>query len=104
MNEAHRDLSDRPLGPQVWQRVLNKHWPQLEVSKRLKDVPTDQQIDVIARVVFAVDGEQHLAGRAVRWTRQHVCVAIDDPRLQVAYVWLAPADVTRSRDGDPAGG
>lgn len=101
---AHRDLSDRPRGPQVWQQVLNEHWPSLEVSKRLKDVPAGQRIDVVARLVFAVDGETYLPGRAVRWTRQHVCVAINDRRLQVPYVWLAPADVTRRGDGDPAGG
>jgi hypothetical protein len=93
---AHRDLSDRGRGPDQWQQVRNEHWPPLGVARALRDAPTGQQVDVTARVVFSVDGEQHLPGRATRWTRHHVCVVIDDPRLQVAYVWLRPADVHRT--------
>lgn len=92
----HRDVSDRPNPHSLWQEVTNEHWPAPGVAKTLRDVPRAQQIDVIARVVFATDGEQHLAGRAVRWTKQHVCVTIDDRRLQVAYLWLAAGDVRRA--------
>lgn len=92
----HRDGSDRPNPRGLWQDVTNEHWPPAEVTKRLRDVPRDQQIDVIVRVVFDVDGEQQLAGRAVRWTKDSVCVAVGDPRLRVHYVWLAPADVRRA--------
>jgi len=95
MSAAHRDLSDRPRGPEVWQKVTNEHWPASEVARSLRPLPSGQQIDVTARVVFAEDGEQWLPGRAERWTRQHVCVYISDRRLQVPYVWLAPADVRR---------
>lgn len=75
--------------------MLNEHWPPAGVARSLRDVDPDRQIEINARVVFAGDGEQLLEGTAVRWTRQHVCVRIGDPRLQTAYVWLAPADVTR---------
>lgn len=91
-----RDLSDRPNPAAQWQKVLNEDWPALDVAKRLRDVPVAQAIDVVARIVFETDGEQHLHGRAVRWTRDRVCVWISDPRLQVSYVWLAPGDVTRA--------
>jgi hypothetical protein len=92
---AHRDLSDRPRGPAVWQQVTNEHWPPAGVARSLRESPAERQIDVTARVVFAGDGEQFLPGRATRWTADHVCVCISDPRLQVAYVWLAPSDVRR---------
>lgn len=79
-----------------WQAVTNKHWPSPELARTLRDVPADRQIKVVARVVFEDDGEQLLDGTAVRWTRNHVCVWLNDPRLQVAYVWLAPTDVRRA--------
>ena len=97
-----RDLSDRPNPAEQWQKVQNENWPALEVAKRLKDVPAAQAIDVVARIVFETDGEQYLHGRAVRWTRDHVCVSISDRRLQVSYVWLNPADVRRRGEQDPA--
>lgn len=94
----HRDLSDRARGPDQWQDVTNEAWPPLGVARTLRDVPLDQQLEVVARLVFAVDGEQYLPGRAIRWTRTNVCVMINDPRLQVSYVWLAPADVRRAEE------
>lgn len=78
-----------------WQDVSNEHWPPLGVARSLRQVPAEQQIEVTGRVVFAVDGEEWLPGTAVRWTRQNVCVRFGDPRLQVGYLWLAPADVRR---------
>lgn len=79
-----------------WQRITNEHWPPAEVARSLKDVPGERQIDIVARLVFEVDGEQHVQGRAVRWTKHHVCVWTSDGRLQVPYVWLAPSDVRRA--------
>ncbi|MEV6413825.1 hypothetical protein [Kribbella sp. NPDC051718] len=79
-----------------WQAVLNEHWPPAAVARSLRDVPSDRQIPVVARVVYKDDGEQQLAGVAVRWTQQHVCVRIGDRRLATGLVWLAPADVWRA--------
>lgn len=98
----HRDGSDRPNPHSLWQAVTNRSWPPGDIARTLRDAPADQQIDVIARIVFADDGEQHLPGLATRWTRQHVCVSISDPRLQVQFVWLNPADVRRRGEQDPA--
>lgn len=92
----HRDGSDRPNPHSLWQDVTNEHWPSAEVARTLRDVPAGQQIAIIARVVFAGDGEQRLPGKAVRWTRHHVCVHVSDRRLSVPYLWLAPDDVTRA--------
>lgn len=96
----HRDGSDRPNPHSLWQDVTNESWPPGTIARTLRDA--DHAIDVTARVVFALDGEQYLPGRATRWTRQHVCVAISDPRLQVSFVWLNPADVRRRGEQDPA--
>jgi len=78
-----------------WQRVTNTSWPPLGIARTLRDFPSEHQVDVVARIVFEDDGEQFLPGRATRWTRSHVCVLIVDPRLQVAYNWLAASDVRR---------
>lgn len=96
----HRDLSNRPNPHSLWQNVTNESWPPGTTARTLRDA--DHAIKVIARIVFEVDGEQYLAARATRWTRQHVCVAISDPRLQVSFVWLNPADVRRRGEHDPA--
>lgn len=52
-------------------------------------------IDVIARVVWADDGEEHIPGRALAWTTGEVFVEIRDPRWQLDSVWLTAADVQR---------
>ena len=77
----HRDLSDRPRGPDQWQDVTNEAWPPLGVARTLRDVPLDRQLEVVARLVFAVDGEQYLPGRALRWTRTNVCVMVSSVEM-----------------------
>lgn len=101
----HRDLSDRPRAVDSAQNVTNAHWPLPAIAQTLRDVPTAEQIPVTARIVFDVDGEQFLPGDAVRWVPgRYVCVAVQDPRLLVPYVWLRPADVRRRvRGGGVAG-
>ncbi|MBB5984025.1 hypothetical protein [Kribbella solani] len=84
------------------QRVMNESWPAPEVARALKDVEAWKQIDVEARVVLEQDGQQVMHGRAVRWTRLHVCVLLPDRRLLVPYVWLNPSDVRRTEQAPPA--
>lgn len=78
-------------GHAAHQRVLNTSWPA--DATKLRDRP--ERIAVTARVEFATDGVTTLDGWAVRWDPSHVCVALSDPRLQVRYVWLRPADIHR---------
>jgi hypothetical protein len=47
------------------------------------------------RVVWAVDGEQWMQGRASRWTTRHVFVELADARLATLGVWVTPAEVRR---------
>jgi hypothetical protein len=81
------------------QRVLNESWPAPEVARAMKDIDAWKQIEVDARVVLDQDGPVTMRGRAVRWTRMHVCVLLPDPRLLVPYVWLNPSDVRRAEPG-----
>ena len=79
---------------QLFQDVLNEQWPPSAVARNLK--PTSPGIDVLVRIVWENDGPQELSARAIAWTQQHVKVYLSDPRLQVPYVWLRPADVRRA--------
>lgn len=74
-----------------WQTATNQKWPAN--AREIRDQP--QAIAVTARIVWADDGEEWVDGRAIRWTRHHVLVAIDDPRCQTIGFWLAPQDVKR---------
>lgn len=73
-----------------WQAILNASWPD-----NPRGLPHHEPIDVTARIVFEDDGEVWLDGTADRWVGQHVCVELDDPRLQVRYVWVDAGDVRR---------
>lgn len=92
---THQNLGGDSGVSEGWQKVLNQSWPAPAVAKVLRDVDSDRQVEVMARVMFEEDGEQWLPGLATRWSGQHVCVAMSDPRLQVAYNWLAASDVRR---------
>jgi hypothetical protein len=49
-----------------------------EHARGIEDQP--EPIDVEARIEWAADGEEWLAGRAHRWTRSHVFVRFQDAR------------------------
>lgn len=86
----------RPDGPQR-QKVLNEHWP-LRDSKgpHARGIPDQPNpIPVRARIVWEGDGEQWIEGKAGRWTRNAVFVALDDERLRAIGVWLRPEDIRR---------
>lgn len=84
------------------QWILNEVWPFRDSSgphaRGISDKLAEEQVDVVARVVFQDDGETYLQGRAVRWTDDftHVCISISDLRIRTGLVWLV-VDDTRPR-------
>lgn len=109
--EAHPLIVVRPAGPDVtpgghsggmqdW--MAGRVWHRRARQRLLNTavIPSDWvdaliPIDVIARVVWAEDGEEHVHGRALAWTSGEVFVEIRDPRWQLDSVWLAARDVQR---------
>lgn len=105
MAEARRYLGgittagfDRPTVPD--QAVTNEHWPPPAIARTLKPFDSEHHRDVLARIVWAVDGEEWVPAKAIAWTPsdratppEYVKLWCDDPRLQVPYAWLRPADV-----------
>jgi hypothetical protein len=77
------------------QAVDNQAWPDLDIARRLRDVPVERQVQVWARIVLELDGEHWTAGRAVRWAQGCVCVLAADRRLWTPYVWVDAADIRR---------
>jgi hypothetical protein len=81
-----------------FQRICNVHWPFHDSGGRghAEGIPRQyESIAVRARVVFERSGERWLDGWAVAWTKDSVCVDLDNPRLGITQVWLAPSDVKR---------
>lgn len=83
-----------------WQTILNSEFPQLDNNgnrhaRNIREQPADRHILVHVRLEFEVDGEVVIDGRAERWTKSHVHVVADDPRLQVGGVWVRSGDVRR---------
>jgi hypothetical protein len=51
------------------------------------------------------DGEEWCAGRAIRWTRDVVCVALWHNRITpVQAVWVRASDVRRTDEGNKEAG
>lgn len=76
------------------QKVLNESWP--DGVRYIDDQPYEKQLSVLVRLVFEGDGEDFLPGLATRWTRTHVHVIVDDPRVQNHRVWLLAEEVKRA--------
>lgn len=78
--------------------VANAQWP-----RDYKDVPARQPIAVQVRLDFQptgwIDGmnteAEWVDGHAVAWTRTHVGVRTNDPRVSWDVVWVAATDVRR---------
>ena len=70
------------------QVVLNESWPLSDKAgghaRGIEDQP--DPIDVEVRVEWAKDGEEWLQGRAWRWTKSHVFVRFQYPRLATGFV------------------
>jgi hypothetical protein len=52
-------------------------------------------VPIVARIVWADDGEGHLDTVALGWTGRNVYVRVSDTRYQLRAVWLDAADVRR---------
>jgi hypothetical protein len=57
----------------------------------------NQPVPIVARVVWADDGEEYLNSDTVAlgWTGRHMYVRMTDTRFRLRAVWLDVADVTR---------
>ncbi|MDN4173899.1 hypothetical protein QWY28_13140 [Nocardioides sp. SOB77] len=79
------------------QRVLNEAWPlrRKDGTPHAEGIPDRDPIPVRVRLVFEHDGESYLDGRAQRWTRTHVFVAVSDARIKIGAVWVQASDVRR---------
>jgi hypothetical protein len=52
-------------------------------------------VPIVARVVWALDGEEHIDTAALGWTGQAAYVPLADPRCRTNAIWLDGADVKR---------
>jgi hypothetical protein len=95
------------------QKVVNESWPQRDAdgTRHARDVRPAKHpdrspwaIDVMVRLEFDVDGLVVLPGRAERWTKTHVYVVTDDPRVPWNRVWVRAGDVSRAAGGDGSNG
>ena len=73
-------------------RVLNLDVPRGDIPVRPMG-----RIPVIARLITE-SGTELRPGVAIRWTRTHVMVCLEDhsePRVRADYLWLRASDVVR---------
>lgn len=82
------------------QKIANESWPLRDKTGRrhaegIDDQPADNQRPCWVRLVFDVDGEVELPGRAVRWNRSHVYISVSDPRVPNMAVWVRAGDCRR---------
>lgn len=85
------------------QKIENESWPMRDKTGRrhaegINDQPADNQRPCWVRLVFEVDGEVELPGRATRWNREFVYVSVDDARVANMAVWVRAGDCRR-REG-----
>jgi hypothetical protein len=52
-------------------------------------------VPITARIVWELDGEEHIETEAAGWSGQLVYIRLSDPRYRFTAVWLDAADVTR---------
>jgi hypothetical protein len=79
----------QPSSPWVSQPISNS------LAPRVPQHTLPPPIRVVATVVWAVDGEEHIDTEAVGWTGQAVYVRLADPRCRTNAIWLDGADVQR---------
>ena len=54
-----------------------------------------QPVQVVIRIVWKHDGEEHLETQAAGWTGRDVYVRLPDGRYRFTSVWLEASDVMR---------
>jgi hypothetical protein len=62
---------------------------------RVPDRTFNPPVPIVARIVWADDGEEHLETEALGWTGRNVYVRMPDRRYNRTAVWLDAADVRR---------
>jgi hypothetical protein len=78
--------------PNAWspgQRILN------DTGARVPEHTFHQPVPIIARIVWELDGEEHIETEAAGWSGQLVYVRMPDRRYRLTSVWLNAADVRR---------
>ena len=71
------------------QKILN------DTGARQPEHTFHQPVTIVARIVWADDGEEHIDTVAAGWSGQNVYVRLPDPRYRLTSVWLNAADVKR---------
>jgi hypothetical protein len=71
------------------QKILNS------TGARVPEHTFHQPVPVVARIVWADDGEEFIETVAAGWTGRDVYVRLPDPRYRLTSVWLDAADVKR---------
>jgi hypothetical protein len=66
-----------------------------DVGARVPEHTLSPPVPIVARVVWAVDGEEHTDTVALGWTGQAVYACIADARCRTNAIWLDGADVRR---------
>lgn len=84
-------LTTPPPSWATWQRIINDRG----VPDQRLVTTASAPIPVVARIVWGTDGEEHIPGSAIRWTRMLVLVELRDPRCATIGAWLDPKDVRR---------
>ena len=80
-----------PPSWETWQRIINGQ----DVPDRRDVTTATEPIPVVTRIVWGVNGEEHVDERAIRWTFDLVLVELRDPRSSTVGPWLAASDVRR---------
>jgi hypothetical protein len=76
--------------PNAWspgQAILN------DTGARQPEHTFHQPVPIVARIVWADDGEEYVETVALGWSGRYV--RMSEPRYQLRAVWLDAADVTR---------
>ena len=71
------------------QKILN------DTGAREPEHTFRRPVPIVAHIVWADDGEEHLETVALGWTGRDVYVRMTDRRYQLRAVWLDAADVKR---------
>ena len=79
----------QPDKPWDWQPITNG------LGARVREHTLSPPVSIVARVVWAVDGEEHIDTVALGWSDQAVYVRLADPRCRTNAIWLDGADVKR---------
>jgi hypothetical protein len=66
------------------QAILN------ETGARVPEHTFNQPVPIVARIVWANDGEEHVETEALGWTDRDVYVRMPDRRYNRTAVWLTP--------------